>query len=97
MNSNTDTEMDDSAVTELEIIKDQLLTYQALNGDLSRKVQEFKISMNATNKELTSVRQELLKEKLKTSELRRALMQMNGQVTSFFTGYMNNLQTCIER
>jgi hypothetical protein len=68
-----------------------------LNADLSKKVQEFKIAVNATNKELIIVRNELMAEKLKSSELRRALNIMNGQCTNFFNAYMLNLQKCIER
>lgn len=68
-----------------------------LNADLSKKVQEYKISLNATNNELSRTRDELMVEKLKSSELRRALNIMNLQCTDFFNSYMLNLQKCIER
>lgn len=92
-----DSTMDESNMNELDVVKDQLATYQILNGDLSKKVQEFKIALNATNKELVATRNELMSEKLKSSELRRAIMVMNGQCINFFNGYMKNLQDCIER
>lgn len=92
-----DSTMEESSMSELDVLRDQLATYQILNGDLSKKVQEFKIAINATNKELIVTRNELMNEKLKSSELRRALLVMNGQYMNFFNGYMKNLQDCIER
>lgn len=38
-----------------------------------------------------------MSEKLKSSELRRALNIMNSQCTDFFNAYMMNLQKCIQR
>jgi hypothetical protein len=53
-----DVDMEESlapeAMTEVDILKDQLTTYQMLNNDLSKKVQEFKIHANTANKELVS-------------------------------------------
>lgn len=68
-----------------------------LNADLSKKVQEFKMAVNAADKELIRTRNELMAEKLKSSELRRALHIMNSQCTDFLNAYMMNLQKCIER
>lgn len=83
--------------TELDIVREQLNTYQMLNNDLSKKIQEVKIGLNATNKELITVRNELMAEKLISSELRRTLLTVNGQCLQFFNGYYANIQKCSER
>jgi hypothetical protein len=72
-------------------------SFQKLNADLSKKVQEIKIANNATNNELIRTRNELMAEQLKCSELRRAINVMNQQCSDFFNAYMLNLRKCIEK
>lgn len=91
-------ELDTStAPDELEIVKDQLDTYQRLNTDLSKKIQEMKIALSAANRELEVHRNDLRIEKIVSSELRRSMSVLVGQVNGFFNGYVSNLQTVIQR
>lgn len=92
MDSSYDELESSSVMDELSIVKDQLVTYQRINGDLSKKTQDLKIQLNAANKELVSTRNELMNEKLKSSELRRILMVLTGQCTHFFNGFYTNIQ-----
>lgn len=92
----SDSELDVTVSSELDMVKDQLATYQTLNTDLSKKVQEFKINFNAANKELLKTRNELMLEKLKSSELRRTLLMINGQMSQFLNGYITSMQSCID-
>lgn len=93
----SDSEPDAAADNEQAMIRDQLETYKMLNVDLSKKIQEFKLSLNAANREMNAMRNELMEEQVKSSELRRALMVLNGQCSNFFNGYITNLQACMER
>lgn len=93
----SDSEMDTTVMSELEAMKISLQTYQALNGDLSKKIQEYKINFNAATKEVLTLRQELMAEKTATSELRQALLMVNGQISQFFNTYIKTLQRCVER
>lgn len=79
-------------IQENNMLRELLTTYQMLNKDLSKKVQEFKISMNATNRELITTRDELLAEKMRTSELRRIILTLNGQVCQFTQSYVYQMQ-----
>lgn len=47
MDSISYSEMEASEVSEVDIVKGQLASYQALNSDLSKKVQEYKVNLNA--------------------------------------------------
>lgn len=47
--------------------------------------------------ELVAVRNELIAEKLKTSEMRRTLNIINMQVTSFFSQYIKSIEQCVAR
>lgn len=86
-----------SEVAEVDMLKDQLQTYMSLNMDLSRKVQELKIMLSVTNKEIVSVRNELIGEKLRSSELERTLQVINGHFTVFLGNYVSNLENCKSR
>lgn len=77
---------------EMESLKEQLATYQALNVELSKKVQEFKFIVSATNKELVATRNELMSEKLKTSEFRRTILAVNSQACHFVNSYIHSVQ-----
>lgn len=89
--------MDTTVMSELEAMKITLQTYQMLNCDLSKKVQEYKINFNAATKEVLTLRRELMVEKLATSELRQTLLMVNGQITQHFNAYMKTLRRCVER
>lgn len=100
----SDTDADESvAHTELEIAqeqlriaKEQIETYQLLNRDLSGKVQEFKLGLNAANCEITLLREQLMQEKIKSSELRRTLRVMHGKFTIFYGDYATLMKRCVE-
>lgn len=100
----SDTDADESVVkTELEIAqeqlriaKEQIETYQLLNRDLSSKVQEFKLGLNAANCEIALLRDNLMQEKIKGSELRRTLRVMHGKFTIFYGDYAALMKRCVE-
>lgn len=100
----SDTEADESvAKTDLEvaneqlrIAKEQIETYQLLNRDLSSKVQEFKLLLNASNGELGLLRDNLMQEKIKSSELRRTLRVMHAKFTIFYGDYAQLMKRCVE-
>lgn len=93
----SDSELESTADNDHAMVREQLETYKLLNVDLSKKIQEFKINLNAANREMNAMRNDLMEEQLKSSELRRALMVLNGQCSNFFNVYIANLQACMER
>lgn len=100
----SDTDADESvAKTDLEVAqeqlksaKEQIETYQLLNRDLSGKVQEFKLMLNAANCEIALLRENLMAEKIKSSELRRTLRVMHGKFTIFYGDYADLMERCVE-
>lgn len=100
----SDTDADESvaktalevAQEQLKIAKEQIETYQLLNRDLSGKVQEFKLMLNAANCEVALLRENLMTEKIKSSELRRTLRVMHGKFTIFYGDYADLMRRCVE-
>lgn len=80
--------------SDMDILKDQLQTYQRLNIDLSKKVQEYKILLNVTDKELLTARNELLLEKQTTAELKHTLMVSTGHFSHFAANFVSTLEKC---
>ena len=78
----------------MESLREQLATYQLLNADLSKKVQEYKVLFNASSKENGLIGAELMNEKMKTSDLRRALMAVNSHFNRFRSEYDSAINRC---
>lgn len=86
-----------SEESEVDILKEQLQTYQSLNFELSKRVQDIKIMLSVAEKELNLTRNDLISEKMESTELRRTLLTMNGHFTAFFNNYISNLENCKNR
>jgi GTP1/Obg family GTP-binding protein len=93
--------MDSSSQEESEAheLRNQLSVYQKINGDLSKKIQELKIELNVTQKELLKTQNELLtsremliQEQRKFEELKRFYTSTNGLCIDFFKKYHDNLE-----
>lgn len=84
------------ALEQLRSAKEQIETYQMLNRDLSNKVQEFKVAVNAVNSEINLLRDDLMREKIKSSELRRTLRVLHEKFTFFYGDYAAIMKRCVE-
>lgn len=83
---------EDSTVNNEASLRKQLSIYQSINSDLSKKIQQLKIELNSSVKELNNTRNELIEEKRKFSELRRLFFTANSHCVSYFNSYFSTIQ-----
>lgn len=79
------------------MLRDQLDVYKTLNVDLSKKVQDLKVELTAVNKELFTIRNDLMTEKVKSSELRKCILTLHGHSTQYFDGFFNSIQSFAQK
>jgi hypothetical protein len=77
-------------------IINNLNMYKSLNADLSKRMQEIKVTLTATTNELTNVRKELLEEKTKISRMRLHLGLLTTQSVNFISNFLTSMDRMFE-
>ena len=86
----------DATLNDMEVLKQQLTTYKAINVDLSKKVNDLKTQVNVAEKEIVYLKKELFEEKEKSSGIRRLLSSINSNCVQFMNSYISQMQNAAQ-
>lgn len=85
--------VEEQPASELQEIKDQLNIQKCIYGNLSQKMKDLEFQIEAMNQELITSKEELVKQKKDSAELRDSLINLNTQCTHFFSKYQDKLES----